>query len=1716
MKFTYSIAEGQQPALCGINLTLMNPELIRNLSRVEVTSSKLNHDNKPVNEGVNSTLMGVTDARFRCKTCGQGLYENCVGHNGHMEFPVPVYQVGYKDVILRLLRHTCYWCSTLLVSKTNTRAQVIANAPVTNMKRLNELTPPSKTYSSCHACGCGQPKYENAGLKLNAVWSDQAIETTLLAKSEITAYDLLVFVRPFTTADAHRIVSQIPKADLEFLGLKPEESHPCWALMVNMVVPPPVIRPGITHHDGSKASGQNDMTQRLRDILRKKEKLQQAIQKRIQEGHAVPYYLFTEEQRAQILSQSSFGGISQEDLFQEFKELAEGSLTDEEILRMTEYLKQCSKPVVKDRKSVKHAMKSTKLVSEDNQPRLLPQTNQREVPKRSGETLDLRPMFMYGRPTAKALELLEIIQEIRENNPAGNDKKKKKRSGFPITKKLLEEQELVTFEETDQGIGFHFGLGSLVDGLQEQVSDYIKPDSRNLDKGPKSLTQRLRGKEGRFRHNLTGKRVNFCARTVISVTPEAEIDEVFIPKETALGLYYPETVNEFNLERLQARVYAGPGVLHGAHSVITKEKSGWIQIYLEFFKGNRQDIQLKLGDKVERYLEEGDLVLFNRHPSLHKFSIMAHRIRLHSHGTFAFNVMCCPPYNADFDGDEMNIHVLQNEVARAEAQELMSINKNLLSAKNNSPTLGMVMDAVVLAYLFTLKDTFLPAKVAFQLTMAVKHYDHPLPPPAILKPQRLWTGKQLVSWLLPKMSYQRLVRGLEVDRPDDTLERSILILEGELLYGSLCAQTLGRAHQGIIHIMNLEFPGHVAKFMADLQRMLLHWCRYRGVSIGMDDLIVSEEIRGKVRDYTEESLSAVSEFQERARDLLSLNETEMHEINLLAPVMEKTRRLLAEINPRKNAMASIIYSGAKGSKLTMTQITCLVGPQYLRGQRFLPENHRVLPCEPQNGDFSPQGRGFVDTSYLQGLNAKQFFRATCTARDSMVDVGVRTSVIGYMGRTLQRNCEGKILRADGTVRDPANRIVQYAYAGDVLDGSYLEKIRFKRLEDPTFEICPEVRDSNCQSIRERYLQFFERDFRMITDMVGREPQASWLFTSAVHCEMIRWRLEATYLQRKPDEVISLVDAWKMQLDLLSDLREMIKASKGTILITEMNIREHLSPHRLVLLRLSEQDVRNLFDSIRRRMIKAVCPSGEAVGPLAAENITEPAMQMTLNTFHFSGTRRKTVSQGLPRLRELIRCSAIIQTPSCHIPVNPPTELTVPEQEEFINRSVMQAYKSVRLRDIVSYATETGVPDPSQVECQQAIMEVASTISEVQDISEAHALLGEVCYLILLCKRKIHAAGLRIPQVLQCLSRCASGGVRLVVYHKKKHLDEDVMAVRLYIVNLEIACRGMRIHSKKAKSDEGSSYLLGELIDRVSLKGLPSITDCTLSRQMIYQVEDQKITRQQQWVIETSGSDLYSILIQPMPHVDKTHIISNHVHQVNNILGIDAAAATLFRELHLLLSFEGTYVDARHIMLIVDCICYSGQLAPMSRDGIKLTETSPLLLASFEKTLDNLLQACLHASTDTLSGVSENIMIGRQIPVGTGCLSVMECEEVVRRDLEHNPKVIRNERNMYFPGVSYSLKNLSNPDDLVITTKPLSLQRHQKTQREIRYPRYSQGLIQGPAETDPRLLNQMMQNWDQHRPERHLREEYLNSLQDPEEVLYHKERKAVEEFVPLTP
>ena len=631
--------------------------------------------------------------------------------------------------------------------------------------------------------------------------------------------------------------------------------------------------------------------------------------------------------------------------------------------------------------------------------------------------------------THKLVDVIRINQRLRENIDAG--------APHLIVEDLW---ELLQYHITTY--------------FDNQVSG-IPPARHRSGRALRTLTQRLKGKEGRFRSNLSGKRVDFSARSVISPNPFISINDVGVPIEIAKILTIPTNINDWNIEEMKQLVLNGPFNHPGANYIIRSDRR---RIDLRYVK-NRKIISEMLapGYTVERHLADGDLVLFNRQPSLHRMSIMAHEVKIMDGRTFRLNLTVCPPYNADFDGDEMNLHVPQSEEARTEAELLLKVQNHILSPRFGGPILGGIQDFISSVFQFTSLNSLYNRKDAFKLlylgdvftTKPDFSLDNIVP--VKTDPEPYYSGKQIFSTLFPDdlniKVKSKFCKKCDVCKEEGCEDDAYVVIKnGLLITGTIDENSFGAMQPNSILQRIIKDHGNARgrQFLDSSTKMLLYVIRQNGMTMGLDEVFV----RGKAYDKILQILKKADDEADKLINAFYENDTTVLNRapgrSMRETLELRIRQVLAEA--RNNAMDTAAHhigdeahsvimtkSGARGNILNLGQMSAVVGQQAIRGERInRGYSMRTLPHFKVN-DLTPRARGFVESSYRKGLNPEEFFFHAMGGREGLVDTAVRTSTSGYMQRRLVNALQDMIIENDGTVRNSDKNIIQFRYGDDGID-----------------------------------------------------------------------------------------------------------------------------------------------------------------------------------------------------------------------------------------------------------------------------------------------------------------------------------------------------------------------------------------------------------------------------------------------------------------------------------------------------------------------------------------------------------------------------------------------------------------------------------------------------------------------------------------------------------
>jgi DNA-directed RNA polymerase subunit A' len=507
-----------------------------------------------------------------------------------------------------------------------------------------------------------------------------------------------------------------------------------------------------------------------------------------------------------------------------------------------------------------------------------------------------------------------------------------------------------------------------------------------------------------------------------------DVDEVGVPESIAKELTIPVRVNEKNIEVMRKIVSNGSENWPGANYVIRPDGRR-----KKITEQNKEEISKEIspGYIVERHISNGDIALFNRQPSLHRMSMMAHKIRVMPFKTFRLNPIVCPPYNADFDGDEMNLHIPQTEEAQAEAKELMAVEKHIRSPRFSGPIVGIIRDCLSGLYLLTHGDKKFEREEFVSLIRSVD-------PEIEIPDKQTLTGKEIFSLFLPKdFSITHKSKSGDI----------VVIKNGKLISGTIDKAAVGDEEGKILDKIIKEYGSDTAKkFLSNITRLSLEYLTSIGFSISISDQDLPEKARAEIKNIIEVVKKDVDEliksFEKGELKVLT-GRTPKESLETL--IKRRLNKSLDEIEDvlvkylKENATLIMAKSGARGSLVNAVQTTACIGQEMIMGERMERGYYERTFPHFKKGDISLEAKGFVGRGFRDGLTPFEFFFDSINSRESLMDKSLKTRHSGYMERRLVGALQDLKVEYDGTVRDSSNRIVQFSPGEDGLDPSKVEK-----------------------------------------------------------------------------------------------------------------------------------------------------------------------------------------------------------------------------------------------------------------------------------------------------------------------------------------------------------------------------------------------------------------------------------------------------------------------------------------------------------------------------------------------------------------------------------------------------------------------------------------------------------------------------------------------------
>jgi len=978
-----------------------------------------------------------------------------------------------------------------------------------------------------------------------------------------------------------------------------------------------------------------------------------------------------------------------------------------------------------------------------------------------------------------------------------------------------------------------------------------------------------------------------------------------------------------------------------------------------------------------------------------------------------------------FDGDEMNLHMPQDPESESELKNLAAVPYQIISPANNAAIIGIYQDSMLGSYRFTREGIDFTQKDAMNLLMMFNRVNTDA-----LKRNRndKVSNFEILSQILPPLSLKVKNKQYDGDKEQSGTSNNIIeIIDGKYIRGQMDKGILGSGTKGLIHRVCNDFGNMAsAQFIDDLQNIVTEYMKQSAFSVGISDLITDNKTNEKIvtiiTDKKTDVKNLIDQVQigvfENNSGKTNEEEFETKVNNILSKAQNDAGREALKNLSIDNRFVVMFNSGSKGSEINIQQMTACLGQQNVDGKRIpYGFEHRTLPHFTKYDD-SAVARGFVESSYINGLSPQELFFHAMGGRIGLIDTAVKTSTTGYIQRRLIKGLEDLMVNYDMTIRTNKNKVVQFSYGDDSIDTVKVEnqdlpivemsvqdiyshyaiiddKTKSKKLSSMFVKSAYTRQKKQEEEVNEKcefYINYIidkrneivKNVFNNKSDKVVRVPVA---FAYIIQNIIGQQGINSNSLVD-----ITMLEAFEMIENNYSKLEKIVFAAPTELF--KVLYYYYLSPKDLLInKRFNKNALIILLETIILSYKRAIVAPGEMVGMIAAQSIGEPTTQMTLNTFHFAGVASKSnVTRGVPRIEELLSLSNSIKNPSLTI------YLKSDEQSDKDKASTIQyMIEHTKLEEIVKSVEICFDPDDLNTMISQDKLtmseyrEFESLIDEClgQDVSKDQTEKSKWIIRMEMDPEVMLEKNITMDDVNFTLNNTYKEELSCVY----SDYNSDKLVFRIRINNILKNSTGKNSKKKNVNPLDQSDqiYILknfqDQLLNGIVLRGVKHINKVILRKVKDNLVEKGGAYKKEDiWVLDTIGTNLLDVL--GLDYIDSNKTISNDVMEIFDVLGMEAARQCIYNELSEVLEFDGAYVNAHHMGLLCDRMTFTEKLISIFRHGINNDDIGPIAKASFEETPEMFLKAARHAELDSMRGISANVMCGQEGLFGTASFQVV--------------------------------------------------------------------------------------------------------------------------------
>ena len=1006
----------------------------------------------------------------------------------------------------------------------------------------------------------------------------------------------------------------------------------------------------------------------------------------------------------------------------------------------------------------------------------------------------------------------------------------------------------------------------------------------------------------------------------------------------------------------------------------------------------------------------------------------------------------------------------QDPESEAELKNLAAVPYQIVSPANNASIIGIYQDSMLGSYQFTRPNIHLGPRDAMNLLMMFNGVNENLLLEDVKKDGGI-TNFDILSQIMPPLSMKYKTKAFKDDKDDAKTSNAIIeIKNGKYVRGQMDKSVMGARTKGLLQRVCNDFGNMAsAKFVDDLQNVITEYMKSSAFSVGISDLISDQKTNDEIVQVITKKKSDVKNLIDQVQIGIFENNTgktneeefETQVNSILNQATSESGKIGLKNLGKDNRFVIMVNAGSKGSDLNISQMISCLGQQNVDGKRIpYGFENRTLPHFTKYDD-SPGARGFVESSYINGLSPQELFFHAMGGRVGLIDTAVKTSTTGYIQRRLIKGLEDLKVEYDMTIRTNKNKIVQFSYGDDNIDTTKVEDQGIPIVSMSTQDIyahylIPEEKSSvktlgniflknTLARYKKQNKDFLTKTQSYIDMMIeNRELIIKNVFKnksdSNVSCPVAFHYIINNIQGQCNITISSLIDITPLEaLQMIEHCYENLNKiyySPPTNLFKTL-FYYYLSPKDLLIIkRFNKAALTLLLDTITIDYKRAIVAPGEMVGMIAGQSIGEVSTQMTLNTFHFAGVASKSnVTRGVPRIEEILSLSSDIKNPSLSVYLKP-------EDEQYKEKAqtIMYMLEHTKLEEVVKTVEVCFDPDDlntlisedkDTIEQYRAfenlVKECAEDSFQTDENEKSKWIIRMVMDPEVMLEKNI-----TMDDVNYTLKNCFDEQINCV--YSDFNSNKLIFRIRMNDIIKSATGRGGQKKPKVNPLDQSDQiYILknfqDQLLQNVVLRGIKGINKVILRKIIDNMVEHNGLYKKQEiWVLDTIGTNLLDVL--GLDFIDNTRTLSNDIVEIYNVLGIEAARQTIYNELVEVVEFDGTYINYHNYSVLVDRMTFTDKLISIFRHGINNDNIGPIAKASFEETPEMFLKAARHAELDTMRGVSANVMCGQEGFFGTGSFQVvLDIEQMQELEAvsEYKPLNIEDEIEKFFG-------KIDNPDD----------------------------------------------------------------------------------------